>query len=87
MPPPSDHPAFQLSLLLRPFKVEQFKPEQPIPHKYIELLANGNAGRFVSVTRTDEETSVVVECLDEDTEATWRCIKIAGPMDFGSLIQ
>lgn len=40
--------------------------------------------KMISIIRTSEETSVVSEAAEEDTEAAWRCIRIAGPMAFGS---
>ncbi|KAH9846978.1 hypothetical protein C2E23DRAFT_742881 [Lenzites betulinus] len=90
MPPPdpADNPAFCLHLLKRPFKVEQLKPYERIPHEYIRMLTDPVVAgdRFISLTRTDEEISIVVESAStEDKTATWCCIKIAGPMDFGVL--
>ena len=81
MPPPSDHPAFRLCLLAPPFEVKQVKPSEPVPAEFLHALTDASSGKFVSVTRTDEEVSIVYET--EDTSATWRCMKIAGPMDFG----
>ncbi|KAJ3555655.1 hypothetical protein NM688_g2455 [Phlebia brevispora] len=104
MPPPSpsDHPAFRLTLLPRIFRVEQYKTTEKIPSHFLELLTGGTSAQsqgssarrapFVSVTRTDEEVSIVYEVefggggsTSNEIEATstWRCIKIAGPMDFG----
>ena len=46
----------------------------------------GLSGDFYSITRTAEELSVV--CLQRDVpagvqhEAGWRCLKVAGPLDF-----
>ena len=43
-------------------------------------------GRFLSITHTDEELSIV--CASEITvdadqaEAGWSCLKVAGPLDF-----
>ncbi|CAL1694475.1 unnamed protein product [Somion occarium] len=82
MPPPSDHASFRLSLLEKPFYVKQLQPHEDIPDSFLEELRN-QTGHFVSITRTDEEVSIVGEAQQDDTEATWRCIKIAGPMDFG----
>ncbi|KAI0352895.1 hypothetical protein OH77DRAFT_744013 [Trametes cingulata] len=84
-PPPADHTAFRLHLLERPFKVLQLKPDQKIPEDHLRLLTGVAAenGAFISVTRTDEEVSVVLSSNEDDEAATWRCIKIAGPMDFG----
>jgi hypothetical protein len=44
---------------------------------------------FISITRTDEELSVV--CREELTPATarcekgWRCLKVEGPLDFSEI--
>ena len=91
MPPPSTNPAFHLILLPRPFRVEQLRSSDAVPSRYVDLLLNSSsAGRlsFVSVTRTEDEVSVVSEVgddvgEDELSRAQWRCVKIAGPMDFG----
>ena len=88
MPPPRpvDHKAFQLCLLKNPFFVKQLEPDATIPSEYLESLTN-NSKVFVSITRTDEEISIVGEVANDSNEpegeANWRCIKIAGPMDFG----
>ena len=75
-----DHPSLRLSLLPSTFFVLQTKS---IPADILTALAADSAG-FLSVTRTAEEWSVVGECVD-GREGTWRCIKIAGPMEFGTL--
>ncbi|GJE89612.1 ACT domain-containing protein [Phanerochaete sordida] len=82
-PPPSDHPAFRLRLLASPFAVSQLTPDEPVPAHLVRALADPAAaqGRFVSVTRTADELSVVRET--DEADAAWRCIRIAGPMDFG----
>ncbi len=87
-PPPADHPSFRLCMLERPFKVVQLKPDEAIPETYMRMLTERAPaeGRFISLTRTNEEVSIVLECSNaEETDAVWRCIKIAGPMDFGRL--
>lgn len=92
MPPPSptDHKAFHLNLLENPFFVKQLKLDENIPPEYLKSLTDTNSKGFISITRTDEEISIVGEVVitgDEtkfqEEEANWRCIKIAGPMDFG----
>jgi hypothetical protein len=44
-------------------------------------------GRFYSVTRTDEELSIVCESkyvpAGIKAEQPWRCLKVVGPLDFG----
>ena len=86
MPPPSDNPAFALTLLPRPFKVVQRSLSDGLDVADLALLRGDGRGRFASVTRTDEEISVVYECEADENDAKWRCIKIAGPMDFGRLL-
>ena len=77
-----DHPALRLSLLPRPFFVRQ---SPNVPHDALSALSTDPHPRFLSVTRTAEEWSVVGECADDaDPGAKWRCIKVAGPMDFGA---
>jgi hypothetical protein len=88
-PPPSDHPAFRLRLLPRPFVVEQLKPGEPVPAHFVRALTDAAAagGRVVSLVRTDEEVSLAYEAADADASAGWRCIKMAGPMEFGLSLQ
>ena len=77
-----DHAALRLSLLPRPFFVRQ---SPNVPHDVLAALSTDPHPRFLSVTRTAEEWSVVGECADgADLGAKWRCIKVAGPMDFGA---
>ena len=85
MPPPSDDPAFTLTLLPRPFKVVQRDLSVGLDDADLVLLTDDRSRRFMSITRTDEEISIVYEC-DAHEEGTWRCIKIAGPMDFGTYL-
>ena len=44
------------------------------------------AGEVVSITRTKEELSVVCEALNVPlnvkSECGWRCLRVAGPLDF-----
>lgn len=64
--------------------MKQLKPNDSVPSEYLEAFTQaGESRRFISLTRTDEEISIVYEAKESDGEATWRCIKIAGPMDFG----
>jgi hypothetical protein len=54
-------------------------PDEPVP----ERLARA---QFWSVTRTDEELSIVLpeELVPADWQAEtgWRCLKVLGPLDF-----
>ena len=72
-------PKLPLSLLPHMYAVCQFHPDKHIP--YWALL-----GDFVSLTRTNEELSVVCQQdnVPEDIEAErgWRCIKVLGSFDF-----
>lgn len=85
MPPPSpaDHEAFRLNLASELFYVKQLKPDESIPEVILKKLTN-SSGELVSITRTEEEISIVEQAEKGDGEANWRCIKIAGPMDFGT---
>jgi len=87
MPPPSpsDHVAFRLRLLDNLYFVKQLKIDETIPPEFIAALTNSRSRKFISITRTDEEISIVGEVGegDGDSCAEWRCIKITGPMDFG----
>lgn len=63
------------------FSVLRFQPQEPFP-----VWANGLT--FVSVTRTDEELSII--CKTSDIPATvkakaehdWKCFRVQGPLDF-----
>jgi hypothetical protein len=82
MPPSLNHPSLELELLPQTFFVKQLPVDADIPAAFASGLnaAQGNPGIF-SVTRTAEEISVVGEAVGDDGE--WKCIKIAGPLDFG----
>ncbi|KAI0348283.1 hypothetical protein BDW22DRAFT_1424472 [Trametopsis cervina] len=89
MPPPFSHPAFVLRVLANNFAVTQLKPGDALPEKYVRALMEpvgvGESQRFLAVTRTGEEVSVVEEEEGGDAGgqgAGWKCIKIAGPMEF-----
>ena len=67
-----------IALLSGRYAVCRLEPDAPVP-----AWARGG---FVSITRTTEELSVV---CDEDSvpqdvrcEPGWRCLKLAGPLDF-----
>lgn len=82
-----------LHLFKCPFFVKQLSTNEPIPVDFLQSVTDGSGEphklqtRFFSVTRTDEEISVVSEAEEDDGDATWRCIKVAGPMDFGSSLR
>ncbi len=61
------------------FAVCQLKNDSPVPKWVLQ-------GAFVSITRTDEELSIV--CAEESVPAEvraergWRCLKVCGPFAF-----
>ncbi|MFL7792007.1 MAG: ACT domain-containing protein [Anaerolineae bacterium] len=68
-----------LHVLPERLSVCRLAPDAPLPAH--------NARTFWSITRTDEELSVI---LPEDeapsdcqVERGWRCFKVTGPLDFG----
>ena len=69
----------QVTILKGELTIYRFPPDFSIP---IELYAS----TFFSVTRTDEELSVVCSSglnLDSvEKENGWSCIKVLGPLDF-----
>ncbi|KAG1754929.1 ACT domain-containing protein [Suillus paluster] len=82
MPPPLNHPCLELELLDQTFFVKQLPVDAGVPVAIVSGLnaAQDNPSIF-SITRTREEISIVGEAIGEDGE--WKCIKIAGPMEFG----
>jgi uncharacterized protein len=65
----------RLSLLPDVFAVCKLPPDAPTPE------------RFWSVTRTDDELSVICLAADvppgAEVQAGWRGLQVAGPLDFG----
>ena len=63
-----------LRLLPDVFAVCKLAPDAPTP------------SRFWSVTRTDDELSVICVAGDEppgaEVQPSWRCLQVAGPLDF-----
>jgi hypothetical protein len=82
MPPPIIHPCLHLEILPETFYVKQYPPAGEVPPEVLSELnvTKARSGIF-SVTRTAEEISVVGEAHGDAGD--WRCIKIAGPMEFG----
>jgi hypothetical protein len=76
----SARPSLTLNLLPGTFAVCQLPPESLAP----EWLT----GALVSVTRTDEEMSVVCEeaCVPEGVkrQGDFRCLKVTGPLAFAT---
>jgi hypothetical protein len=71
----------KLLLLPGPFAVCQLDPNAPLP-----AWATLTSSRFVSITRTAHELSIV--CAQEDVPDdvqradNWRCLMVEGPLDF-----
>ncbi|PPQ67920.1 hypothetical protein CVT25_000332 [Psilocybe cyanescens] len=85
MPPPSNSPALHLIVLPEPFFVVKLKPGEDIAPCVVKNLTNGKGG-FFSVTRTQDEVSLVGETYKSmpssyKEQSTWMCIKIQGPME------
>ena len=89
MPPPLEHPSLHLKVLDQTFIVCKFPPDTGLPADVLSAITKPEAERqLFSLTRTQEETSLVfavgdVTMSDPDLPR-WRCIKIKGPMEFGS---
>ena len=87
MPPPFEHKAFNLTLLPNTYFVKQLPTSDGVPSGVLLLF---NEPGFFSITRTPEEISIVGEMTKDPRVlylsggvGDWRCIKIAGPMEFG----
>ena len=81
MPLSLNDPCLTLELLPRTFFVNQLAVDADIPAAIVSgLIAGGNSG-ILSITRTTEEISIVGEAVGD--EGQWKCIKIAGPLEFG----
>jgi hypothetical protein len=68
----------ELTLLDTPLSICRLEPDAPVPE-----WAWSSA--FISITRTQEELSIVSEWAPDDIkqEAGWRAFKISGPLEFG----
>lgn len=68
-----------LKILDGSFSIHRLSPKHEIP---IQIYQD----QFFSITKTDEEISVVcsssVHLDSESTETDWSCIKVLGPLDF-----
>ena len=69
----------KLAVLDGKYAVHRLSPEQEIPSSIFE-------GDFFSITKTDEELSIVCDAhlpvSSEKSESGWACIKVLGPLDF-----
>ena len=90
MPPPSNLPSFSLRVLEGHYVVQQLGVTSPeLPALVMRISENPFNGGLMSITRTDEELSIVrPSSPDEiiDGAQLWRCIKVKGPMEFGLLL-
>lgn len=83
MPLPINHPCLHLDVLEQTFSVKKCASADEIPPDVLrELNMSKTTSGIISITRTAEEISIV--CEAEKDAGEWRCIKIAGPMEFGS---
>ena len=61
------------------YTVHRLSSEQDIPSNVLK-------GDFFSITRTDDELSIVCDAhipvSSEKSETGWSCIKVLGPLDF-----
>jgi len=68
-----------LKILDGSFSIHRLSPKNEIPIQIYQ-------GQFFSITKTDEEISVVcsssVYLNSESSETDWSCIKVLGPLDF-----
>ncbi|KAH8899057.1 hypothetical protein GQ53DRAFT_742163 [Thozetella sp. PMI_491] len=84
---PLDHPSLLLSLLPQEYYVVKQDATDENWNALVRGLLAGStspSSQLLSFTRTDEEISIVGACsaTGEHKEGDWRCIRIAGPMDF-----
>lgn len=87
MPPPSASPALHLKLLEETFAVFQLPIDAPIPSYVLEHLTSSASGKFMSVTRTSDEISIVCNYSvlgPETAREEWKCIQVVGPMDLSA---
>ncbi len=70
--------SLKLSILPNEYTIHRFQAETDIP---------ALTGNFLSITRTDDELSIVCDAdiplKSEKSESGWACIKVLGPLDFG----
>ena len=69
---------FHLKILSGEFSVWRLPPDAPLPPL--------DFSSFLSMTRTDDELSIVSSTIDVPAgaraEAGWRCLKVEGPLAF-----
>jgi len=71
-----------LTLLESSFTIHRLEPHADVPTVVLE-------SPFFAVTRTDDELSIVVpeavEIQSIQSDSSWACFKVEGPLDFGLL--
>lgn len=72
-------PILTMKLLKGTYGVWRFDKDEPVP-------SWASKGAFVSITRTEDELSIVAEMTEEAQgpicEGDWKVLKIIGPLDF-----
>lgn len=79
-----DHPSLLLEVLPGFFFVTKLEAGHDIPVKDLQ-----GDSKFISITRTNEEISIVGEWregMPDSYDHSWKCIKMRGPLDFGSYL-
>ncbi|KAF7968124.1 hypothetical protein HWV62_20114 [Athelia sp. TMB] len=88
MPPPSDHPSLHIKAADGLYFVTKLSPGSPIPQVFLEALGQ-DSGRFLSITRTAEEISIVGEVQDKfpipEEDSSWKAFRLQGPFPFDSV--
>ncbi|KZP25291.1 hypothetical protein FIBSPDRAFT_950322 [Athelia psychrophila] len=85
MPPPSDHPSLHVFVAEPLYFVTKLSPDNAIPPVFLEALGV-NSGRFLSITRTPDEISVVGEVQGDfpvpEDDMNWKAFRLRGPFPF-----
>lgn len=88
MPPPAESVVLDLHFQPKTFYLYQFLPSHALSKQTLDLIVTHqeNSDRFISITRTGEEISIVSDGkLDEPQKGVrmskWSCIRVQGPME------
>ena len=72
-------PKFVLSVLFETFTIHKLSPDASIPEEILK-------SNYYSVSKTENELTLVcsevIEVQSLQSSKGWKCIKIAGPLDF-----
>jgi len=87
MPPSINDASLHLCVQQGLFFVSKYWPEDTLPEQLLQALALPGS-HLLSLTRTLDEVSIVGQWHEGlpsklEQDATWRCFKIVGPLDFG----